>query len=298
MEPTKGYWVFVSDPSEITLNYPPLFDGWVPNQSRTASRPGTTSVKTWSQSANHWRLKLAARNESNLDAENYIGVAPGNKESAALRVYEPPMAPLSEVGLSISETVNGKETRLAQSLQPKGGKKTFNVNVNVRKPGQVTITWPNLSTVPSNMRFHITDLATGTTRDLRRSSGYTFTVDKAGTRQFQVTAEEGAASRAVIGNVIVTQSGRAAGDRNAPVTISYTLSTDAATSVRILANNGREVYVASRGRADRAGENTITWTLRDKANRAVAPGTYRAEIVAETTGGERVRKVIPVNVIR
>ncbi|HMS54790.1 MAG TPA: FlgD immunoglobulin-like domain containing protein [Fimbriimonadaceae bacterium] len=152
--------------------------------------------------------------------------------------------------------------------------------------------------MPNNLRFHITDLATGTTRDLRRASGYTFTADKAGAREFKVTVEEGAVSRAVIGNVVVSQTGRAAGDRNAPITISYTLSSAAATSVRILASNGKEVYVASRGRADQAGENTITWTLRDKANRAVAPGTYRAEIVAETSSGERVRKVIAVNVIR
>lgn len=299
MEPGKGYWVFVSDPSEITLSYPPLFDAWVPGQSRTASKGGNApTAKAWTQNANQWRLKLAARNESNLDAENYIGVAASTRDIAALRVFEPPMAPMNEVGLSIRETVNGKQTRLAQSLQAKGGRKEFAVSVTARKPGQVTITWPNLATVPTNLRFHITDLATGTTRDLRRASGYTFTADKAGTREFKVTVEEGAVSRAVIGNVVVSQTGRAAGDRNAPVTISYTLSSAAATSVRILASNGKEVYVASRGRADQAGENTITWTLRDKANRAVAPGTYRAEIVAETTSGERVRKVIAVNVIR
>ena len=36
----------------------------------------------------------------------------------------------------------------------------------------------------------------------------------------------------------------------------------------------------------------------DNANRAVAPGTYRVEILAETPDGERVRKIVPVNVIR
>lgn len=297
MEPGKGYWINVLDPNDLSMAYPPLYSGWVPGQSRTAGTLGSALKTAWTQSANHWRLKIAARNEKDIDAENYIGIAPNTKDANALRVFEPPIAPMKDLGLSVEELVNGKSTRVAQSLQPKGGRKEWRVMVDVKKAGQVTVTWPNLATVPSNVRFHLTDVASGTTRDLRRSSGYTFTADKAGTRELKITAEEGSAARAVIGNVVVSQPGRST-DKGAPITVSYTLSNDATTSVRILAANGREVYVASRGRADSAGENTITWTLRDKANRAVAPGAYRVEIVAETSGGERVRKTIAVNVIR
>lgn len=298
MEPNKGYWVNVLDPNDVSLGYPPLFAGWTPNQPRTAGgRVTPTKARAWTQSANQWRLKLTARTSEDIDAENYIGLAASAKDANALRVFEPPMAPMKNLGLSVEETVGVKQTRIAQSLQVKGGRKEFKVMVDVRKAGSVSLNWPNLATVPSNLRFHITDVATGTTRDLRRTSGYTFTADKTGTREFKVSVEEGGASRAVIGNVVISQPGRST-DKSAPITVNYTLSSDATTSVRILAANGREVYTASRGRADRAGENTITWTLRDKANRAVAPGAYRVEIVAETTGGERVRKVIPVNVIR
>ncbi|MBS1709300.1 MAG: hypothetical protein JSS65_11360, partial [Armatimonadetes bacterium] len=60
----------------------------------------------------------------------------------------------------------------------------------------------------------------------------------------------------------------------------------------------KEVYTVSRGRADGTGQNAVTWMLRDSANRAVAPGTYKVEILAETPSGERVRKIVPVNVIR
>ena len=82
------------------------------------------------------------------------------------------------------------------------------------------------------------------------------------------------------------------------MTISYALSADALVSVRILSATGKEIYTVTRGRADDAGENTVTWALRDNANRAVAPGTYRVEILAETPNGERVRKIVPINVIR
>jgi hypothetical protein len=56
--------------------------------------------------------------------------------------------------------------------------------------------------------------------------------------------------------------------------------------------------ILSAGRADKAGQNEVVWNLRDQANRSVAPGTYRAEIVAEGNEGERVRKITPIIVTR
>ena len=120
-------------------------------------------------------------------------------------------------------------------------------------------------------------------------------VNPPGTRAFTLTLEPGGSSRPVIGNVLVSQP---SGLRSSVMTISYALSADALVSVRILSATGKEIYTITRGRADDAGENTVTWALRDNANRAVAPGTYRVEILAETPNGERVRKIVPVNVIR
>jgi 2-keto-3-deoxy-6-phosphogluconate aldolase len=42
----------------------------------------------------------------------------------------------------------------------------------------------------------------------------------------------------------------------------------------------------------------VVWNLRDSANRAVAPGSYTVEILAESESGERVRKFFPVNIVR
>jgi flagellar hook assembly protein FlgD len=130
---------------------------------------------------------------------------------------------------------------------------------------------------------------------MRTSSGYTFSATANSTREFKVQMDIGGAVRAVIGNLVVTRSGR---DRNSPFTINYTLSSAASTTIRILGNNGKEVFTVTRGRADNAGENSATWNLKDNANRSVAPGTYRVEIVATTSEGDNVRRIVPVNVIR
>jgi hypothetical protein len=169
------------------------------------------------------------------------------------------------------------------------------VFVNNSAVGDVTVTWPNLPSVPRNVRAKITDLATGEVRDLRSVSGYTYFMGQAGSREFVVTLEQGGSARPVIGNVMVSSPGRGV---DQIMTVSYALSADALVTVRILSGTGKEVYAVTRGRADNAGENQVTWNLRDSANRAVAPGTYRVEILAETPNGERVRKMVPINVVR
>jgi len=305
MQPNTGYWIYVFD-LNLTLSFPPVFlEGAHVNpaiRGGSIVKPQFSAVKQqavvkpFAQSAAQYRLQIAARTDTELDDKNFVGKADSAQDAKLLKILEPPMGPNQNLGLSIAPEKVG-ETRLAQSLLATTGSSSWTINVQtVKQGGQVTLTWPNMGSVPKNVAFRLTDVATGTSRDMRRTSGYTFTADANGTRVFKVEAQAGTVSRAVIGNVVVTQGkGR---DRTAPFSISYTLSADATTSVRILGSGGREIFTATRGRADRVGENTISWAMRDNANRAVAPGVYRVEITAETTDGERVRKIVPINVIR
>jgi hypothetical protein len=289
LQPHRGYWVYVFTIQDVTLSFPPIFREFLPGSSRVA---GTR----WTQSDNRWRLQLVARTNKSVDDQNFVGVAGSVNEAKALRIIEPPMGPTQDVAVSIEETIDGRPTRLAKAMADRIGRTEWRAFVDVKSAGPVTVTWPNLATVPNNVRFRLVDVATGATRDMRQASGYTFSAEGESTREFRIQMEPGAGStRPVIGNVVVTRPSR---DRNAAFTINYTLSSEASTTIRIVDSRGREVYTVARGRADRVGENTATWTLRDNANRSVAPGTYRVEIVAETANGERVRKHVPVNVIR
>ena len=207
------------------------------------------------------------------------------------------MAPTQEIAVSVEGTHNGQPTRLAQSLSDKIGRQEFTVFVQSTKDGEVNLTWPNMSTLPKNVRFRLTDVATNTTKDMRGSSGYTFNATAGATREFKVQVELGGVTRAVIGNVVVnrTGGGRANGG---PFQINYTLSAAATTTIRVLGSNGKEVFTVTRGRSDAAGENSATWNLKDNANRSVAPGSYKIEIIATTPEGDNVRRIVPVNVIR
>ena len=289
LEAQRGYWVFVFTQQDVILRFPPVYQTFY----RSAIAP-----TVWTQSDKQWRLQLAARNGLTNDDQNYIGVAKSDADAKATRVYEPPMAPVKgAVSVSVQQDVDGKTQSLAQSLLTGGNRQSYKVRVESRDAGPVTLTWPNLSTIPKNVRVRMVDTATGETRDLRKFSGYTFTAESRSVRDLTVQVEPGSATRVVIGNVVAVQEGRDR-DRNAPFTILYTLGADATTSVRILGLGGREVYAVTRGRADKAGANTVTWNLRDNANRSVAPGAYQVEVVAEGQDGERSRKIYPVNVVR
>jgi hypothetical protein len=290
IQPNRGYWIFVTTLQDMTISFPAVFEPFLPESSRREDG-------RWVQNDRQWRLQFSARSAESLDAQNFVGQARNAAEATRQRIMEPPITPVHDVELAIKETVNGQPLRLAQSLTERTGRKEWMLEATTTKAGTVHVTWPNISTVPKKIRFRLTDLATGTTRDLRQVSGYTFEASGPSTREFKIEAIPGGISAVVIGNVSVDRAG---GGRaiNEPFTINYTLSNSATTTIRILSGSGKEVYSVARGRADNAGQNSATWALRDNANRLVAPGTYRVEILAETPTGERVRRVVPINVIR
>ncbi|MDI9636765.1 FlgD immunoglobulin-like domain containing protein [Geitlerinema splendidum] len=290
VEPHVAYWLFVRTFKELRLVWPPVFFETLPNAGRA-----NVIDKPWAQTDREWKLQLSARSTYGYDANNFVGVISDRQKAKRFSVEKAPQAPGQELSLAIVNETPGQESRMAQAISDRVGRNEWKVQVKADRAGDVTLTWPNLASLPRGIRARITDDVTGEKKDLRTTSGYTFRMAEAGTRSFTLTVEPGGSNRAVIGNVMVQSAGR---DANSPVVINYTLSTDALVTVRVLSNTGKEVYTVSRGRSDGAGDNSVTWTLRDNANRAVAPGTYTVEILAETVSGERVRRVVPVNVIR
>lgn len=288
LSPHVGYWVFVNTFNPVTLVFPPVFAEGLPDSGRSTD-------DTFVQNARNWRLELALRSAKGIDARNYVGLVSDPTLANRLDMPKPPMAPGAVADLRIMGDFNGKPMEMSRSFEAKAGRESWTVRINATEAGEYTLTWPNLGQVPRGVRLKITDSVTGETKDLRATTGLTVNMTEAGTRDFTITAEPGGSSRPVIGDVTVSRPSR---DSNAPMTIAYTLSSDAQVTVRVLSATGREVYTVTRGRSDASGQNTATWFLRDNADRAVAPGTYRIEILAETASGERVRRIVPVNVTR
>lgn len=291
LQPNFGYWIFNNTSQDIIIQFPPVYLPYVQGTSRSAKL--TAPVQ---QTAKDWRLQLVARSNTTIDDSNFIGVGSDTKAVRSLQVYKAPTSPVSDVSLFMEGTANnGRAVRMAQKVSDNTGPQSFDFKVESTKSGDVTVTWPNLKSMPTNLRLRLTDSETGVTRNMRMVSGYTFTAKENSTRAFRVDVENGNDVRPLIGDVNIVSPTR--GDANGVYSINYSLNTEATTSVRILSGS-REVLALVRGRADKAGQNSTTWNLRDGANRAVAPGAYRVEIVAETNTGDRVRKIVTINVVR
>ncbi len=291
MEPQTGYWVYNTITDSIDINWPPVFLAGLSGSTRAQAGES----ERWTQSDKQWKLQLTARTQTGIDANNFIGVVKTAADVQKFSVRKPPVAPKQAVELAITESILGQPTRMASSFTERTGRKSWDVVAKVLEPGEVTLTWPNINTIPRNVRMTVKDKATNEVRDLRFNSGYTFNMEEVGNREFTLTMEPAGAAKALIGNVTIARPGR---DVNGPITINYTLSTDAVTTVRILGSTGKEVFAVQRGRSANSGENSATWALRDNSNRAVAPGAYQVEILAESANGERVRKIVPVTVLR
>jgi len=288
LEPHIGYWIFSNSFQPLRIQWPPVFAVGLPGSNRSPS----SDVR---QSDRNWRLQLSARSANGFDSQNFVAGIRDAKLAQRTKTMKPPAAPNQKLQLSVADAKANDGRQYAIAVDQRGGKSEWTVTVTAQDAGEVTVTWPNLASMPRGLRAKITDPVTGASKDLRSTSGYTFVMQQAGTRELKLVIEPGGSSRPVIGNMVVSRVGNGP---NGPVSISYALSADAVVTARVLSGTGKEVFTITRGRAAESGDNAVVWNLRDNAGRAVAPGTYRVEILAETPNGERVRKFVPVNVVR
>ncbi|MCS6922882.1 MAG: hypothetical protein NZM10_00735 [Fimbriimonadales bacterium] len=279
--PHRGYWVKVSE--DVEFVYPPVF------------LPGTgfggiitRSVSETPNRPNEWRLQIVARTSRGADTQNFIGISSGR---AAGDVEEPP-TPLPDRPVNLTILKSGTGTPLMQEIRPVANRQQFDLLVEASPGEEVTLTFPNLRTVPQGYRLRLTDLNTGRTVDLRTTPEYRFV--STGRTRLQITVERGTRTGALITSLSVSNAGRGANS----VSISYVLADNAQTSIQILGADGRPVAHLHRGRAATRGVNTVVWNLRDDQGRALPPGTYQVQVEARTEDGQVARAARPIVLTR
>lgn len=244
-----------------------------------------------------WTIQLQASSKDLQDGYNFVGVTRSAAASANAHVPKPPHpAPYVTLGIT-NPAANG--TVYAQDLQPTGGVKTWNVVVTTDQPNtDITVRWPNISTLPKTYRLTLQDTATGQEIDLRHQASYQFNSGhNAGTRAFTLTAHPtNSGGRAVLTNISVnpprTVGGRAAGAYQ----IGYTVSQDAQVEVAIVGYNGQTVAVVGATRAASSGDNSQVWNGKDTRGANVPAGTYLLQVKAITSDGTVTREIRPLTI--
>jgi hypothetical protein len=278
--PHRGYWIKASE--DIEFVFPPVF---LPG---TGPRELPRSAVERPNSPNDWRLQIVARTARGADTQNFIGIGTGRNVGD---IEEPP-APLPERPVNLVILKSGTGTPMMQEIRPLANRQQFDLLVEAGAGEEVTLTFPNLNTVPQGYRLRLTDLNTGRTVDLRTTPEYRFV--STGRTRLQITVERAARTGALITSVNVSSAGRGANS----VSISYVLADNAQTSIQILGSDGRTIATLQRGRAATRGVNTVSWNLRDDQGRAVPPGTYQVQVEARTEDGQTARAVRPLVLTR
>ncbi|MFN7019532.1 MAG: hypothetical protein ACK4RG_09745, partial [Fimbriimonadales bacterium] len=215
--PHRGYWIKCAE--DVEFVYPPVF------------LPGTGFGGVITRSAhdrpnmpNDWRLQIVARTSRDVDTQNFVGMSSGR---SAGDIEEPP-TPLPERPVNLTILKSGTGAPLMQEIRPLANRQQFDLLVEAATGEEVTLTFPNLNTVPQGYRLRLTDLNTGRTVDLRTTPEYRFV--PTGRTRLQLTVERAARTGALITNVTVGAAGRGASS----VSISYLLADNAQTSIQIL----------------------------------------------------------------
>lgn len=287
--PWEGHWIRIlpNKPNNINdtmiLTVPPLESGAIveTKKSRLAATDGA------------WSLRLKAQAGTAADSYNMIGVNTRASEGYdLLDVEKPPMIGEYVQLAFIHNDWGAGSGRYAADFRPSIGTGKvweFEVATDLAN-ADISITWPDIVSVPKDYNLVLKDVDGGNSVYMRTRSSYVYNSGtKPGIRRFKLQVEPAnSGNRLLVTNVAVSQT------KGSGVSISYTISRDAQVEVRMRDNLNRVVRTLGGNTTRAAGINTVHWDSTFNDGRQVPVGLYLAEIVAIGPDGEVAKTVRPV----
>jgi hypothetical protein len=305
----EGQWIYVvphhavpsKDVSLTLITTPVAVSGFAGRSAKStravATQPVSLSAPPRLGGSGGWTMQLEASGKDLHDGYNFVGVTRSAAISSKSLVPKPPHpSPYVTLGMTRQD---GKGAVYAQDLQTAGGVKTWDIVVMTDQPNtDITLRWPNMSTVPRNYRLTLQDKATGQDIDLRTQAAYQFNSGHdAATRAFTLTAHPtNSGGRAVLTNINVNPPRNVGGRAAGAYQIGYTVSQDARVEVAILGYNGQTLAQIGSTRAVTSGDNHQVWNGKDTKGATVPAGTYLLQLKAVTTDGTVSREIRPLTV--
>ncbi|HEX3000119.1 MAG TPA: hypothetical protein VHR86_07775, partial [Armatimonadota bacterium] len=150
----------------------------------------------------------------------------------------------------------------------------------------ITLTWPDLRSLPSNLSLQLIDDATHAQRSLRTSGSYTFRADGEAARRLRIVAKPRSSTAVLVTGLEMTTT------RGGTRSVRFTLSQEASIDLDVLSPTGSKVAAVARGRASVSGVNQVTWKGE------VPAGIYLLRVTATTEDGQMMQTLRPVVLVR
>ncbi|RYG26211.1 hypothetical protein EON82_04255 [bacterium] len=280
LQPNRGYWIYAN--VDFDLQFPPLYELFL----RSAEIPSS-----FRQRFDNWKLQLSAATPNSNDVQTYVGIARKPETAKTFTTRKAPMAPTTD---AIRSYVSNGTAEMGQLVRYARGPQNFTYNVATRSAGPVTISWPNLREIPSNLAVTIKDLTTKKSFNARSKAGYSFTAKAASVRSFQVSiAPRGTVAQRVgaIGTNIV-QMGSVKNMR-----VSFFTSARGSATVSVY-RNGVPLGVIADDINIVAGNNYMTWPMTNGEGHPLPNGTYTLVVSATSDGGRTATRQQVITVRR
>jgi hypothetical protein len=265
LDPFVGYWILAYD--NISLVMPP------PTQVILAQTPLQT-VAAASQGG--WQTSLVLSGNNQPTATRAFGLRPGARDEADPRDIVAPPAPLGAQAEAVFVTPQGQQPgRYVDIKSADGAQKAWYLQVSSARAQQgMTLSWPDLSTVPESLVPILQDTATGACMYMRTTARYSFDMAEAGTRLFKITVQPRDSGAPLLSGV---QAQAAAGGN---YNFTYTLAAAAAVDVQIRNIAGLVVRRVASGQVSAAGANSLAWNGRSDSGSRLPAGRYLCQITA------------------
>lgn len=285
--PWEAHWVRIlpNEPDRVNdtmvLIVPPIESGAIVETPRSRA----------AASSDGWSFRLAASAGGVTDSHNFIGVdSRADDGFDTLDVEKPPVLDRSVELSFVHRDWGDSSGRYASDYRTGvGAGETWEFEVTTDMASKdVTITWPDISSVPKKHSLILEDVDGGSKTYMRTRSAYTYNSGtNAGPRHFRLRAEPADAGRILLTNVVVSKT------KGATVNISYTVSRDARVEVRLRDSGNRLVTTLGGNTTRAAGLNSTHWDSTINGRQAPS-GLYMVEIIATSLDGEVAKTVRPV----
>ncbi|NLC55302.1 MAG: hypothetical protein GX774_00510, partial [Armatimonadetes bacterium] len=275
--PWRAYWVRARENCTLLLNP----NGSIGSDSIVPPPPFRSRNRQSAKGA--WGVRLQVQSNGG-GAEVLLGMA-GSGRAVTLGV--PPLPPMKE-SAGTRAVLLGSQGPLSADLRTGAPSQEWEIEVQpdpTRSSDTVTLTWPDLSTLPKDVKLTLIDPATGARRYMRSTRAYSFRATDQ-PRRLRVVAEPRTSAP-----VMITEVSLVSTRANSRV-VRFGLSASATVDVEVVSPSGQSVGTLARGRASDPGTNQVVWSGPAR------PGTYLLRITATNDEGASVRVVRPIVITR
>jgi len=273
LEAWQGYWIKATRPCTLILPAPNAPTAAASKAAGTGSRWLVPGV---------WEVPLTAHSAQGDDESHWFGIGTGAQVAQASKLLAPPSAPIPGLELDFSGEGSGRLVDLrGQGI----ANPVWRFTVTSPAPGDaVTLNWPDLSSLPSNLTLRLVNERTKGSCDLRSTAGYRFTMPANGQPvAFRVEVQKREPVKITLFKVQAI-----AGQRRG-LQVQYTLSRDATAMVDIYSQNGTKIRHIDAGIAAGQTLNAITWDGCNAKGTAVPNGIYRVTLSVVDDGNHTAR---------